>query len=175
VALKGIEGGFRQCFRLLPADLSTHRDLCETYDFLRVDVLGGEYIDDIFTDLKSGRDDFELEHKRYRKVRGNKTKARDTAFKLLYLILLGEFKNEEKDSNKIFNAVLFVVSHPNTFKSKTREVVRAAYNDRFIATTKQIAELNKWKRGDAVGQGAEEDDKTTEEESSDDYGSDCSF
>jgi hypothetical protein len=36
VALKGIESGYRQCFRSLPADLSQHHILCDTYDFLRI-------------------------------------------------------------------------------------------------------------------------------------------
>jgi hypothetical protein len=54
IALKGIESGYRQCFRSLPADLSQHRVLCETYDYLRIDVLGGQSINEIFNDLKSG-------------------------------------------------------------------------------------------------------------------------
>jgi hypothetical protein len=150
VVLKGIESGYRQCFRSIPADLSQHHTLCETYESLGVDILGGQSINEIFNDLKSGKTDYELEYKSYRAVKGNKSKARDTAFKLLYLILLGEFKDETKDSAKVFNGVLFVVSHSGTFKWRTRSVVRAAYEERFVLSTKQRARLNQWEKGDAA-------------------------
>ena len=106
VALKGIESGYRQCFRSLPADLSQHRILCDTYDFLRVDVLGGQSINEILRDLKSGRSDYDREERR--EIKGDKSKARDTAFKLLYLIFLRDFKDEMQDSAKIFNAAMLV-------------------------------------------------------------------
>ena len=114
IALKGIESGYRQCFRFLSADFSQHRILCDTYDFLRVDVLGGQFISEIFRDLKSGQSDYDREERR--EIKGDKSKARDTAFKLLYLILLRDFKDEMQDSAKVFNAVLYLVSHAATFK-----------------------------------------------------------
>ena len=40
-ALKGIQSRYHQCFRALPPDLTQHHALCETLDFLGVDVLGG--------------------------------------------------------------------------------------------------------------------------------------
>jgi hypothetical protein len=174
VALKGIESGYRQCFRSIPADISQYHTLCETYEFLGVDILGGQSINDIYNDLKSGKTDYELEYKYYRAVKGNKSKARDTAFKLLYLILLGEFKDETKDSAKVFNAVLFVVSHSGTFKWRTRSVVRAAYEERFVPSTKQRARLDQWEKGDATKRAADDDgDATTEEEEEvSDYNSD---
>lgn len=116
VALRGIELGYRQCIRYLPADLSQHHALCDTYDFLCIDILGGQSINEISNDLKSGKTDYGLGDTYYKELEGNKSKARDAAFKLLYLILLGEFKDEIRDSSKVFNAVLFVVSHPGTFK-----------------------------------------------------------
>jgi hypothetical protein len=94
VVLKGIELGYRQCFRSLPANLSQHHTLCDTYEFLCVDILGEQSINEIFNDLKSGKSDYEPENKRYRVVKCNKSKARDAALRLLYLILLGEFKDE---------------------------------------------------------------------------------
>jgi hypothetical protein len=93
-ALNGIQSGYRQCFRALPPDLSQHHILCETYDFLGIDVLGEQYVDEIFADLKACKTDYELEYKCYLAVKGNKSKARDAAFKLLYLILVGEFRDE---------------------------------------------------------------------------------
>lgn len=52
-ALKGVELGYRHCFRSLSAELSQYHTLCETYDFLGVDVLGGQSVDDIFVDLRA--------------------------------------------------------------------------------------------------------------------------
>ena len=43
IALKGLESGYRQCFRSLRNDIPQYRTLCETYDFLGVDVLGGQF------------------------------------------------------------------------------------------------------------------------------------
>ncbi|KAE9967644.1 hypothetical protein BLS_006253 [Venturia inaequalis] len=165
VALKGVESGYRHCFRSLPADLSQTRTLCETYEFLCVDVLGGKPITAIIDGLKAGKTDYELEYKRYIPVKGNKSKARDMALVLVYLILLGEFTDEAKDTARIYNAVLFVVSHSGTFKWKTRKIVRAAYEDRFVVSSKQMATLDKWNK-EAVEEG---DDVTTEEEDHDDY------
>jgi hypothetical protein len=168
IALKGIESGYRQCFRSLPADLAQHRILCDTYDFLCVDVLGGQSINEIFNDLKSGQSDYDREERR--EIKGDKSKARDTAFKLLYLILLGDFKDEMKDSAKVFNAVLYLVSHAATFKWRTRSVVRAAYEERFVISTKQIAGLDKWEKKDTAKLAVEDaGDMTTEEEKSDFY------
>ncbi len=173
IALKGIESGYRQCFRSLPADLSQHRILCETYDFLCVDVLGGHSIDEIFRDLKSGQSDYDREERR--EIKGNKSKARDAAFKLLYLILLRDFKDEKKDSAKVFNAVLYLVSHAATFKWRTRSVVRAAYEERFVISIKQTAALDKWEKKDTAKLAVEDaGDVTTEEEEPDYYDSDYS-
>ncbi|TVY35360.1 hypothetical protein LOCC1_G008014 [Lachnellula occidentalis] len=178
VALKGIESGYRQCFRSIPTDLSQHHTLCETYEFLCVNVLGGQSITDIFADLKSGRTQFD-----YEVTRGDKSKARDASFRFLYLMLLGEFSDEVKDSAKVYNAVLYVVSHPGTFKWRTRTVIRAACEERFILSDKQRASLDKWRRGEAAKLAAdrdedEDEDVTTEEEWDNDvdeyYGSDFS-
>lgn len=86
------------------------------------------------------------------------------------MILLGEFKDEVRDSAKIFDAVLFLVSHPGTFKWRTRRVVRAAYEERFVISTKQRARLDHWEKTDTDKLAADDDsDVTTEEEESDYY------
>lgn len=54
--------------------------------------------------------------------------------------------DETKDSAKVFNAVLYLISHAATFKWRTRSVVQAAYEERFVVSAKQIAALDKWKR-----------------------------
>ena len=166
VALKGIESGYRQCFRSLLPDLSQFNLLCDTYELLCVDILGAQHIDEIISDLKSGQDDYDRDERR--EIKGNKSKARDAAFKLLYLMLRGDFENETRDSAKVFNAVLYLVSHSATFKQRTRRVVRAAYEERFVVSTKQAARLDQWEKKDAAKLAAEDaEDVTTEEEESD--------
>ncbi|KAI9687226.1 MAG: hypothetical protein M1822_002269 [Bathelium mastoideum] len=173
-ALRGIESGYRQCFRSIPADPAQHRILCNTYDFLGIDVVGGQSITKIINDLKSGKIDYDLDYGRYREIKGDKSKARDAAFKLLYSILRGEL--DDKDRAKIFDAVLFVVSHPATFKWRTRTVIRTGYEERLKVSTKQKERLDQWKKGDASKQEADDEvDATTEEaESLDWYNSDDS-
>ncbi|QKX63694.1 uncharacterized protein TRUGW13939_10865 [Talaromyces rugulosus] len=170
-ALKGLESGYRTCFRSLPADLSQFHTLCDTYDFLKIDVLEGQSIDDIIIRLKAGKTDYELEYKRYRAIRGDKSTARDAPFQLLFLILLFEFKNPTKDSNKVFNAVLFVVSHSGTFKWRLRTVVRAAYEERFVVSSKQNAMLDRWIKPKPA-EDISDDYVTTEDDFSDYYFSD---
>jgi hypothetical protein len=41
-------------------------------------------------------------------------------FQLLYLILIGEFRDENEDCMRVFNAVLFIVSYSATFTWKVR-------------------------------------------------------
>ncbi|KAF1982575.1 hypothetical protein K402DRAFT_362716, partial [Aulographum hederae CBS 113979] len=126
-------------------------------------------MDEVITNLKVGKADYD--HEERRPIRSNKGLARDTAFQLLYLILHAQchgFENEAKDSAKLFNAVMFVVSHPGTFKPRAKRVIRLTY-ERFVVTTKQRAGLNKWKKEKATDS---ETDATTEEEFDDCFDSD---
>ncbi|KAL2068065.1 hypothetical protein VTL71DRAFT_16163 [Oculimacula yallundae] len=82
--------------------------------FLYVDILDGQAINEIFSDLKNGVSDYDPNERH--SIKGEKSKARDTAFKLWYLILQRDFVNEVRDSAKVFNAVLYLVSHAVTFK-----------------------------------------------------------
>jgi hypothetical protein len=166
-AFKGIESGYRQCFRSLPTDLSQYRTLFETYKLLDVDILGGLFIDEVIANLKACKAEYDPDERRMNS--GNKRLARDTAFQLLYLILHAEFGD---GTNKLFNAVIFVVSHPGTFKYRTKRVIRVAYEERFRPTFKQRARLDQWEKGEVAYPPS---DSTTEEESgryyfdSDDY------
>ena len=75
-----------------------------------------------------------------------------------------------QDSAKVFKAVLYLVSHAATFKWRTRSVVRAAYEERFVVSTKQTAGLDKWEKKDTAKPTVEDEgDVTTEEEESDCY------
>ncbi|KAL9112425.1 MAG: hypothetical protein Q9227_003267 [Pyrenula ochraceoflavens] len=162
VALKGLQSGYRQCFRRLPTDLSQYRSLLETYNFLKVDVLNNLITDEIIANLKAGKPNYDFDAEEGRPVPSSKSLARDTAFQLLYLILhdqIGEDRN--RDSMKLFNAVMFVVSHPRTFKHRTKRVIRAAYEEQFRITPKQRARLDQWEK---VGNVDSETDATTEEE-----------
>ncbi|KXG54471.1 uncharacterized protein PGRI_076150 [Penicillium griseofulvum] len=172
VALRGLESGYRQCFRSLRDDIPQYHTLCETYDFLGVDVLGGQSIDDIFADLKACKPDYQLEYKRYRVVKGDKSRARDAAFRLLFVIIRGEFSDEQKDPAKVYNAVLFIVSHPGTFKQDTRIAVRSVYEERFVVSKKQRSQLDRWRKGNTTNWS--ECDTTTEDESDEPYLSDQS-
>ncbi|RDW57681.1 hypothetical protein BP5796_12482 [Coleophoma crateriformis] len=159
VAIKGVESGYRQCFRCLPTDLSQYRALFQTYKLLNVDVLSHLSIDQIIANLKVGKADYDPEERR--RIPGNKGFARDTAFQLLYLILHPESRDENKDGMKLFNAVMFVVSHPGTFKYRTKRVIRVAYEEQFRVTLKQRARLDQWDKGETADC---ETDVTTEEE-----------
>lgn len=172
-ALKGLESGYRSCFRSLPADLSQFHTLCDTYDFLGIDVLEGQSIDDIIDRLKVGKTTYELDYKHYRATAGDKSTARDAAFQLLFLILLFDFKDPTKDSSKVFDAVLFVVSHSGTFKWRIRTVVRAAFEERFIVSPKQKATLDRWLKPKPA-EDVSDDYATTEDHFSEYYLSDDS-
>lgn len=151
----------------MPSDLTCYCTLCDTYDFLRVDVCKGRTLGEIIKDLKAAQD-YDDEYR-------DKSKARDAAFKLVYSILHDTFRSNDKHRNTIFNAVLFVVSHPGTFKWKTRNAVRAVYESKFVLSVKQRASLDRWHELDSGEQaGTDEDDVTTDEGNSDWYDSDYS-
>ncbi|KAF2790757.1 hypothetical protein K505DRAFT_351745 [Melanomma pulvis-pyrius CBS 109.77] len=166
VALKRIESGYRQCFPSMSSDIALYRTLCGTYDFLHVDVCKGRTLSEIIGDLKAGRG--------YDEER-DRSKARDAAFKLVYSILQDTFQSNDKRKNAIFDAVLFVVSRPGTFKWKARNAVRAVYESKFILSAKQRANLDRWHElGSSEQADTDEDDETTEEENSYWYDSDGS-
>lgn len=82
-------------------------------------------------------------------------RSRNAAFRLLYLILLREFKDEVKDSDKVFCAVRFVVADHENFMWKTRKIIRAAFEDRFVSSAKQRASLDRDEKTDPANLGAE--------------------
>ncbi|KAH7092357.1 hypothetical protein FB567DRAFT_625376 [Paraphoma chrysanthemicola] len=166
IALKGVESGYRQCFRLMSVHITAYQTLCNTYELLQVDVCKGRTLSDIIKDLKAGQE--------YDEVR-DRSKARDAAFKLVYCMLQDTFRSNDKHKNAIFNAVLFVASHPGTFKRKTRNAVRATYEHMFVLSTKQRANLDKWHKLDfSEHADTDDDDHTTEEDDQYWYDSDCS-
>lgn len=143
-AYRGVESGFRHCFRKLGTDLTDYSTLCDTLDLLCIDTLGGRSIDAISQDLKSGKGWYDTDYKRPIYVNGNKTTARDSSFRLLYLLLKAELEDETKTRQKMYQAVLFIVSHRRIFKHHARKTIRAAYEERFPVSEKQRANLDKW-------------------------------
>ncbi|OJJ65537.1 hypothetical protein ASPBRDRAFT_672065 [Aspergillus brasiliensis CBS 101740] len=145
-ALQELESCYRFCFRSLPVDLAQYHTFCETYDFLGVDGLVGQTIDHVFVDLRACKIDYEVENKSHHAIKGDKALARDAAFRLFFLIPAGELGDEAKDNAKAYNAVLFIVSHPGTIKYRTKAILCATSEERFVVSHKQRARLDQWNK-----------------------------
>lgn len=156
-----VRKGLRQFLRRMPTRLSDYRALCGTLRFLPVDVLAGREVQDIMKDMRRGKGDWDPDERR--QVEGLKSPARDSAFRLLYLLLLAEDEGRAVDQNQAYNAALFVVSHRGIFKYRTRKMVREAFKDRFSVSYKQRQTLDRW----PVEPEEEGSDVTTEYESFD--------
>lgn len=155
-----VETGYRNFFLQLPLSLCDYHTVCETLDYLTVDILKGQKLTDVANDLKKGRPDWYMHRETFK----GRILARDAAFKLVYLFALGEFESDVEDSNTAFNATMFVVSHPDIFKFAARKVVRAAFEDRFVVTDKQKKRLDKWPIKEPAGEEWRDNDTTTDEE-----------
>ncbi|KAJ4294100.1 hypothetical protein N0V90_007790 [Kalmusia sp. IMI 367209] len=164
-----VEQGYRQIFRLMPTQLSDYRILCETFEYLAIDVLKNRKLCDIVKDTKLGRDEWDPDEKRT--IKGLKSVPRDAAFQLLYLFMLGEFELDAKDSNIAYNAVQYIVSHRRIFRCRTRKIIREVFENRFDISEKQRSGLNKWPISEPGSDEWQVEDATTEE---DDYDSDYS-
>ncbi|KAI1772319.1 hypothetical protein F4818DRAFT_183195 [Hypoxylon cercidicola] len=165
----GLRDGFRQFFRRMPAQLHDYNALCQTLKTLQIDVLAGQKLRDIMEDMRKGKTDWDPDERR--EIGGWKSLARDSAFRLVYALLMGEF--ELRDSNMAYNATLFAVSHRGIFKCRTRMMVRRAFDERFRGSEKQRKSLDGWRSANDSSLEPIEDDVTTETEST--YGdSDCS-
>lgn len=157
----GVENGFRQFFRRMPAVLADYHVLCETLDFLGIDVLGDtRTLKEIMKDLKAGKSDWDEEWDT--RVRGRKDGARDAAFRLLYVVLKGDVLDS---ANAAYNMTVFVVSHYSIFKYRARKMVREAFEERFVVSDKQRRELDRWPKDSYHDLGAV--DETTGLEESD--------
>ncbi|KAE8143697.1 hypothetical protein BDV38DRAFT_276779 [Aspergillus pseudotamarii] len=71
--------------------------------------------------------------------------ARDAAFPLMFPVLGDKFGDEAGDSVTVHNVVLFIVSHPGTFKHRTRAVFYTAYEERFVVSHKELDWINSTK------------------------------
>ncbi|KAK4152388.1 hypothetical protein C8A00DRAFT_34915 [Chaetomidium leptoderma] len=130
-----------------------------TLQSLPIDVLAGRGVRDVMGDMRQGKSDWDPEERT--EIRGSKDLARDSAFRLLYLILVDESAMEARNRNSVYNATDFVVSHGGIFKCRTRKMVCAAFEGRFHVSDKQRKNLDKWPIGSEV---EEREDVTTEED-----------
>ena len=171
-AYQGIDSGFRQCFRKLGTDLTEYSTLCDTLDFLCIDTLEGRSIDMISQDLKSGKGWYDTDWKRPVFIKGNKATARDSSFRLLYLLLTTELEDEAKTRQKMYQAVLFIVSHCGIFKYRARKTIRIAYEERFHVSPAQRIQLDKWPVLQPGTDGARSDHDVTTSDDESHYDSD---
>ncbi|KAI0460044.1 hypothetical protein F5B21DRAFT_127983 [Xylaria acuta] len=152
--VRGLAKGPREFFRLMPTRLSNYRELCNTLKFLGVDVLENRTFRHIMHDFRYGTDNWDPDG------RVDKTVARDAAFRLLYMFLSDGIVSETRDKVMAYNAALFVVTHPRTFRYRARKMVRWAFEERFGLTDKQRTNMDKWPLKNPSG--SSEEDETTE-------------
>jgi hypothetical protein len=132
----GKEKGFRQLFRRMPTNLADYRVLCEFLETLNVDVLQGREVRELMADLRNVKEDWDPFERR--KIAGCKADARDSAFRLLYILL----RVPIYDRNAVYNATLFIVSHCRIFGWRARKMVREALEDTLMPSAKQRKELS---------------------------------
>jgi hypothetical protein len=154
--------GFRQFFRLLPTRPGESRELCSTLKLLGINVLKGRTMRHIMDDFRGARDDW---HHGRDRITGNKSPARDSASRLLYVFLSDGLVSDVQDKGMAYNAT-FVTSHPRIFRCRTRKMVLEAFSDRFGTSYKQQINLEKWPIKNTWGSGSSEDDRSIED---DDY------
>ncbi|KAI0816703.1 geranylgeranyl pyrophosphate synthetase [Xylaria sp. FL0064] len=132
---RGLAKGPRELFRLVPNLLSEFHVLCKTLELLGTDVLEGRTLRQLMDDFRSGKDDRDPEEGT--KIYGLKSLARDSAFRLVYMLLSSKFASELRDKGMAYNAAFFMVSHPRMFSYKTRKIVLEVFEERFGLTDKQ--------------------------------------
>lgn len=171
-----MEKGFRQVFRRMPARISDYRLLCQSLDSNAIGVHRGRTLSGIMKEMRLGKSDWDNEDRQGINDRGG---ARDSAFRLMYVLLQGKLgitEGRPGDKNMAYNATEFVVSHSLILWPRIRKIVREAFEERFTLSYKQRKQLDKWPIPVIGEEEGEEDDQTTEEE--DEYlyfGSDVSF
>ncbi|QPH04835.1 hypothetical protein C2857_002179 [Epichloe festucae Fl1] len=114
----------------MPPDLKDYQSLCESFRASEVDVLQGRQVRDLMSDLRRGKEDWDLDGGR--RIAGCKTIARDTAFQLIYAFVQGY----NGDGNAAYNATVFVVSHFRIFGHRIRKMVRVAFEYKFTPSVR---------------------------------------
>ncbi|KAK3984548.1 hypothetical protein QBC44DRAFT_252700 [Cladorrhinum sp. PSN332] len=141
-----IQKGPRQFFVRLPGNIPDYRIVCQQAKSLPPETLdkilkGWSFtLKDIMADFRRGKAEWDPEEREM--IGGLRTLARDAAFRLVYMLLAGQAQAEDRPM--AYNAVFFVVSHSRIFGTRTRQMVRAAFEDRFLATPKQRSMMDKY-------------------------------
>nr|POE56633.1 hypothetical protein CFP56_33605 [Quercus suber] len=142
VMFKGVTRGYRHSIRLLQEDIADYESVFATCDDQRIDITGGQTLDQTLTSLKATVDGCSDDRSEFKK---NRAIAQDAAFQLIYHVLRARVSElADPTKNKLYNAVSFIASHPKTFNKKTRSAVRTAYIHNFQISTKQLANLDLW-------------------------------
>ncbi|KAF4819131.1 hypothetical protein CGCSCA5_v004648 [Colletotrichum siamense] len=118
----------------MPSDLEEYRSLCESLDFLVVDIISQNDLSAIFYKMRLYPFLGSSLTLRKEAIR----ESRDAAFQLVYLFLMDELDPTDFDgkcSNTAFQAVEYVMKK-SWFSDQTRRMVREAYNERFTTTKK---------------------------------------
>ncbi|KAI8818095.1 uncharacterized protein EV422DRAFT_189490 [Fimicolochytrium jonesii] len=156
VALRGMQDGYRHCFRAMPVDCEQLQLLCQTLSVLG--VFSNDHGLDIVEELNTGILDYVLRI-------CDKSMARDAAFKLFYHLLLGDFSEESKVKDKVCNAVSIVIKYqPEVFSMKAKRMVCAAYERRYVRTITERAALYEWEKDGNQSSSLDKDEVTTDEE-----------
>lgn len=137
VVLRALDRGYHQCFKLLEPRISLFKTLCETYDFLQINVFTGF---PGISSLQLLRSDI----RRYMSAGPSWNTANDVAFQLVYLMLTGNFDpvKDTSDRDEAYDSVLIIVSRCEVFFPNTRNLVRAVFFAQFMPSAEQVAELN---------------------------------
>ncbi|CAF9926779.1 MAG: hypothetical protein GOMPHAMPRED_004219 [Gomphillus americanus] len=159
IAVKGLQTGYRKCFQMMTTEIQDHIKLIETYKLLQIDLLRGTTQFEVVKMLKTEYGD-------------GKAVPQDAAYKLLFLMYTTRSFADAKALNNIFNAVFFIISHPRTFKGRTRIVIKTAFDEWFHATIKQQAQLQKWQKFFDPGKCHDVGESTDGESFEEFYGSD---
>lgn len=122
--LYGFEHGYRHFFQRMPADLEAYHVLCETPEFLGVDVLGGMKLRDVFEGLRRWKKPLTPITREPREP--NLSESRNAAFHLVCLFLMEDLDLNDfagRHSNFAYQVVLQVHTNSSIFDLHTRRVV----------------------------------------------------
>lgn len=123
---EAVQHGFRRFFHLMPAEAADYNTLCETLDYLAIDVLGRRDLADVIRDLKR-----KLLHSA-----DAANLAHDSAFRLVYLFVLGDIEKRGPERDVAYEATLFTVSC-DYFDMEAQTVLRKVFDNRFVVSRRQ--------------------------------------
>ncbi|KAE9580617.1 hypothetical protein CGCF415_v011737 [Colletotrichum fructicola] len=127
----------------MPCDVEAYRLLCDTLDFLGVDVLGGKDLRAIYGELKRWKKSRTPIWRQPREP--NLSESRNAAFCLVYLFLIGDFNAPEyagRVSNFAFQVARQVQINDSVFDYPTTMMVKQAFLERFDPTFSQRYDLD---------------------------------